>query len=609
MDDFIDLIVEFDKKFLKLLKHIVLKPEIVLQSLSKSESQYVKPFRFYSYISSLVILIVVLLNRFDIAGFWSESFFLPSYWERYYQSANQVSLILFPFLGLYFIIIIASFLSFLMFRKLKLYFKYQVFFTLYQSGTLLLYYLVALTLILVLDNYLDLVWVDSLFMGFIYLLFIIIPGLFVIRSQWSLGGIKWLRPVKSIIIIILTGFIFSSFYFDLELDRIINNEFFYRNAKEEPLSLEKVPIIRKVKYESQENDFLFPVNTHTDSAFYLYGIWNGEKSQIDIRLLSDSLPHINNLNEKTHWNWHDISLYHFNNRFFAITHIHLDKGSINKLWSISKETVKLIDEDSLRISTLSSIISKNDSVLISGKNQQKHAALYYILSDTLELFMQFKKPESNIDFMILTNPNTLFTVNSTVENKKMSSIFVNKINLNQKEVEKSIQLFENRIANVPAYHEWNSANRKIYNPWIGISEDSSAIYVSYQLMTEKTFELQLFKLDSNLNLIDKNSYNPPGNLSYFHAHTIYQDTIYAFGRRLLLVPSSPFGKQFSYSFLTKFSANDLKPIETIYLEESNAFFDVRYELFMSDAKLNVDKDSIYILWSNGDQIEELRIKK
>jgi hypothetical protein len=309
--------------------------------------------------------------------------------------------------------------------------------------------------------------------------------------------------------------------------------------------------------------------------------------------------------------WNDISLYHFNNRFFVITNIqnYKDEKSVNKLWSISKETVKLIDEDSLRISTLSSIISKNDSVLISGKNQQKHAALYYILSDTLELFMQFKKPESNIDFMILTNPNTLFTVNSTVENKKMSSIFVNKINLNQKEVEKSIQLFENRIANVPAYHEWNSANRKIYNPWIGISEDSSAIYVSYQLMTEKTFELQLFKLDSNLNLINKNSYNPPGNLSYFHAHTIYQDTIYAFGRRLLLVPSSPFGKQFSYSFLTKFSANDLKPIETIYLEESNAFFDVRYELFMSDAKLNVDKDSIYILWSNGDQIEELRIKK
>jgi hypothetical protein len=130
MNDLIDLIDEFDKKFLKLLKHVVLKPEIVLQSLLKSESQYVKPFRFFSYISSLIILIVVFLNRFDIAGFWSESFFLPSYWEQYYQSANEVSITLFPITGFFFIIIIASSLSFLLFRKLKLHFKSYVSFTL-----------------------------------------------------------------------------------------------------------------------------------------------------------------------------------------------------------------------------------------------------------------------------------------------------------------------------------------------------------------------------------------------------------------------------------------------------------------------------------------------
>jgi hypothetical protein len=480
----------------------------------------------------------------------------------------------------------------------------------YQCGTLLLYFLVVLTVIITLEVIANLKepWVESLFIGLTYFLILVLPGLFVIRTHWPLGGIKWLRPVKSITIMVLTGFIFSSFYFDLELDRIINNELFYRKAKEEPISLEKVTASRNTFYESQESHYLYPVNTSTDHKNNLYGFWDYENNQVDISLLKDSLLFINNLEETS---VHDISLYHFNSQSFAITHNHLDSMSTNRLWSFSEDTVNLIEEDSLRISTLSSMISIDEDVMLTGHNQQKHAAIYLIHSDSIELLMQLREPETNIDFMMQTSAHTLFTVNSTTDKKNLNSIFVNKINLNNKSVEKSIQLFENRVTNVPAYYEWNNANRKIYNPWIGMNADSSMIYVCYQLMTEKTFELQLFKLDLNLKILEKNYFRPQGNLSYFYAYTINQHSLYVFGRRFLLVPSSPFGKEKKFPFMTKFGVDDLKPLETIYLEKQDSHNDgsLEYQLFMYDAKLKVDTDSIYIFWSHPDRIEEIRLKK
>jgi|GEM_PF-4763518 len=618
MNDFVELVEGFEKRLFKLLKDLLVNPGTVLQSLITGEPEYIKPYQFFNYVSSLIVLIALLLNWFDIVGFWTKEFFLPNYWDKYYQSANEISLTIFPVIGFFFIIAIASCLSFVLFRKPKLSIKHHFFFTLYQFGTILIYFMVFLAIFITVYSVVDITndVIETFFEGLVYLLLFVIPSLIIIRIQWSFMGIKWLKPIKSIILILLTSNIFLSFYYDYndDLELILNNEIFYKQAKEAPMNPVRVPDIRKIYYEKSEAQYPFPANTHSESEKFILGFWDSKKSRINVVSLSDTLTMINHINEP---DMHDIALYYLNEQPYAITHNHLDESNVNRLWAISKEKTNLISEDSIRFNTLSSMIVKNDTVLVSGISEGREPALYTVQSDSIQLYMQFGDSTSNIVFMLQPAASTLFTITSTFDNNILRAISVNKIDLDKKEIEKSTQLLDNQVADIQPIHEfdWYEAVRNITNPWMGMDEDSSTLYIAFQLMTEETFELQIYKLDLDLNVIKKEYYRPEGNLSYFYAYAMDQNCLYVFGRRFLLVPSSLFGSELSYPFIQRISMDDLQLEDTMYFEKlvdldgGNLFNGIEYQLYGYDAKLRVDEDSIYLLWMSSERIEQIRLKK
>ncbi len=608
MNDLIQIVEDFNKKFIELIKHIILKPEVVIDSLSDETSTYIKPFRYFSYISSSILVIVILLNRFDIITFWSEEYFLPSYWAEYYKSLDEVSLTLFPITGFFFIIAIASFLSFLLFRNPKRPFKNHLYYTLYLSGTLVVYYFVVMGILVVIINW----WPDI--SEIIVLCFgVVVPGIFILRSQWFLGGIKILRLIKSALIMVLTGFIFISFYFDLELDRIANDVLFYKKAQQQPINREIASLKRTQLYTDKDNLYLYPVNTHSDIDKFLFGIWNFDSEKIEVHVLEDALVKDNTLSTD---DINNIALYHFNNESFVIIHIHLNEGSVSEFWRISQDNNKMIAEDSVLFSPLSSMLALGDSLLLTGKNYNQQATLYWIQNDSLRLCFNLEDPETNFDYILSTNDSTLITLVSKTDKDNLKEISIRSLNISDAKIEKQVQLFENRVAKVPAYREWNSLNYKVYNPWMSKSSDGNAIYVAYQLMTETTFELQIFKLDKELNILDKNYFTMEANLSYFYAYGLDGDGLFVFGREFILVPSNPFGKEASHPFITWFDLTDLSSEKTQYLEQliplyqnKKLFGGIEFQLYMYNAKMKILKDSIELLWMHEDGIEKIVVPK
>ena len=608
MNDLIAIFENFNKKFIELLKHIILKPEAVVDSLSDESSTYIKPFRYFSYISSSILVIVVLLNRFDIIGFWSEEYFLPSYWEEYYQSLDEVTITLFPITGFLFIIAISSFLSYLLYSNPKRPFKYHLDYTLYLSGTILIYYLILTPILGLIINW----WFEM--PEIILLCFVFVfPGIFILWCQWFLGGIKVLRILKSIMIMVLTGFVFSSFYFDLELDRVANDAFYYKQAQQELVIKEVAPLNRAQLYNNEDNFYLFPVNTHSDNDKYNFGLWDFKSDKTIISALEDTLVKINELPGD---NINDIALYHYNNQSFAIVHNHVNGGSMNEFWRISQENNQMIAEDSLLFSPLSSMIALGNNLLLTGINSNQQATLYWVRNDTILPFFNLEDADTNFDYVLPVNDSTQITVVSKTDKDNLKEISIRRLNINDGKVEKQIQLFENRVAKIPAYSEWGGLNQKVYNPWISETHDGKAIYVAYQLMTEKTFELQIFKLDKELNILAKNYFTLDANLSYYYAYGMDSDGLFAFGREFILVSSNLLGKEACYPFITRFDITDLSNEKTQYLEQLVPLNNnkklgggIEYQLYMYKAKMRILKDSIELLWMHEGAIEKFVVPK
>ena len=140
MDDIIELFVDFEKKFFKLIKHLIIKPKLVYDSLLNKETTYTKPFKFYSVISSFTLFLILLSNRFNFFNLWNDKQVLPKYWVEYYSNINEISLTLFPILGFLFIAILLALFSFLLFRKPKKNILFHFNYALYVMSLMILYY-------------------------------------------------------------------------------------------------------------------------------------------------------------------------------------------------------------------------------------------------------------------------------------------------------------------------------------------------------------------------------------------------------------------------------------------------------------------------------------
>lgn len=606
MHDLIDIVEEFNEKFLKLLYTLIKMPWRIIESLRESSNVYIKPFRFFSYISSTTLLIIVFLNRFDLVTFWSVKYALPSYWEAYYQSMDEVAITLFPVLGFFFIIAIFSLLTSFLFRASKFSFQQHLSFIFYQAGTLLIYYLLAIGVIILFE---DLIQSVQVFEFLLYIFLFLVPVIFIIWTQWNLGGLKLLRPVKSVSIILLTGLIFSSFYYDIELDRIANDFFLYKKDRQHPLVRETTPVSKTRLFEDTEEFYLLPVNTESESNEYLIGLWDFNDENVQVKVVSETLEDFAIIDEDV-YDW--ITFYNFEEQSYAIVQADTNSVIYNQLWQLSTEKSKLIVGDSILFNYHSKMIKSGDKLLLSGTNKESQASLFQVLSDSLKLIVSLNESNTSFGYLVTLNDSILFSIAGNQSNGSLNRIYINRINLETLELEKEISLFENRLVSLPPLNHLE--NYPTYNPWLSISKDSTAIFIVFQLMTEKTFELQLYKLDLELNLIKQSFLHLPAHLSYFYSYVLDEQHLYVFGRSFTLIPASFSGTEASYPFIAKFSLVDLSLLETIDLEPLVPMYKNRklyggteYQLYMYRTKMEVSEGMINLLMMNEQAIDRIRI--
>lgn len=143
MDALISLFTDFEKKFLALLGDLLFKPKAVLSEVMKKEKKYAAPFRIYSYVVSLCILLILILNFTGDGLFELENKRIPLFWENYIKSRNDFIMTMIPILGFIEVILIFSVLTFIFFRKPSASLWHHLKYNTYVISLIGIYYVLA----------------------------------------------------------------------------------------------------------------------------------------------------------------------------------------------------------------------------------------------------------------------------------------------------------------------------------------------------------------------------------------------------------------------------------------------------------------------------------
>jgi hypothetical protein len=137
MRDILDLILEFEKKLLTLIRDLLLAPQRVVDSLIAKDKQYVGSFKFYSIVTSLWIILFHLGNQwFDL---FPEEFVLPVRLSDFLKSETDFAFLIAPFIGLAEFFIPMAVVNWLLFRKNDLSLIGHINLNIHLAGLLLLY--------------------------------------------------------------------------------------------------------------------------------------------------------------------------------------------------------------------------------------------------------------------------------------------------------------------------------------------------------------------------------------------------------------------------------------------------------------------------------------
>ncbi len=152
-----------------------------------------------------------------------------------------------------------------------------------------------------------------------------------------------------------------------------------------------------------------------------------------------------------------------------------------------------------------------------------------------------------------------------------------------------------RSEDIPAhFSDWNYSKTKIYKPKLMLSADSTEIYATFQIMTEKSFELQMFTLDRDLNITKQANFTTDHNLTYFDDYFIAEDGFYVVGRIFTIVPKDilTLGENNGRYFIARFNPSNWV-FDDMKIVDKKCRFD-QFSLYSPDIHLMVNQDSIHV---------------
>jgi len=611
MDDLIEFFEDFNKKFLVLIKHLIVRPKLVFESLLNKDKVYTRPFKFYSVVSSFTLFLVLLSNRFNLLSFWNDKYVLPKYWSDYFNNINEISLTLLPILGFLFFITLLSLFSLVLFRKPKKNILFHFSYAMYIVGIIILYLdLFMLPLSLVVNQ----VSINSNLLYIISFVFFAIPMAYIGYAYWIWFGTKILKAIKILILMAGTTYLYATIYFDGHLEEIINNQMFYSKDARDEIKSDLV-FSNKIYAEKDWRFLYLEFNSFYDFKPLLATVSTSVDSINIDRIDNDTMTFVNHLVSP---NTLSVNLFNYSsNPIYAITKSNETDSSsqINHLWRITEDSVNLIVSDTLLFDVYSKIVPQKENLILTGQNRKKQASIYSILEEGIEPLYSLDDSVTYIEDLIPLSKeqDDFLFLSSKLNENSLESVTIHHIQLGDSVILNKTRLFQNTFAYIPHHFDYHLSDftyikKNICTPKLIMSKDSSEIYVLFQIMTEKTFELQMFTLDRALNIISQSNYTTNYNLTYFDDYVLEEDNLYLVGRVYSIVAKgiSTFGENSGRSFIAKFNTRDWTLDKMKIIERKDWFDDL--SLYAPDIHLKIGQDSLQV-YSFGSSLEKWSIEK
>jgi hypothetical protein len=555
MDDIIGLFTDFEKKFLALIRDLIGRPKAVLAEVMKREKRYAAPFRIYSYVVSLSVLLVVILNYTGAGLFSTENRHMPLFWENYEKSKNDFILTMIPILGFVEVILIFSIFTYIFFRKPSASLFQHVKFNTYVISVVAVYYVITLAAFNVLQHYypLENPWI-------LRTAFLIVPALVFLNSFRAFQNSWYWILLKGIPIIAVSAFVMVKIFFAGNFnERLHAFAMYWKYNKNEvkatqasasiPLSTDGLQFQDLIV--DSFNSFSGIARTALDSAILLKSNLLGEieftrkiflpqtkgsgnyvgAAEIPVQGKDDYLFFLEKQSDGSFTD-HPVDIYHLSRNQTTLL------GSINAF--TANTTCRF----------------KDNHIYFSLYNQGQRTP-YLMSMDTIghdkrAHFLQGMENWVIGDFQFdQSGDSVLILAHHENEKQSLSQVALLKAVITDSSFQTLSRtlLYDNPYSDRINHRTGDLSKSKISKEKLFVGSDSGTFVASYRIFTDKSFALKVTLLEEKtLNQRWSRDINLPYDLVYFDDVVVKDHAVIIAGRAYQLIPNSflemPYYRQF-----------------------------------------------------------------
>ena len=535
MGDILDLILDFERKLLHLIRDIVIRPQVVAESIVAKDKAYLGSFKFYSIVTSLWIITFQLANPY--LDFFPTEFTVPQRLASYFQAQQDFVFLVAPFAGLIEFFIPFGIVNYFLFYNKKFSWFNHITLNIYLGAMLMLYQLPVFLFLYILNT-------DG---TFVFILLFLVPAFYYGYVHVKIFGRKkllsFLKPCLALVVIIYAS---VSIFIEQPFHETIHRKLFYTKFNlfdiKETISPQAFNYIHEdsIVFESEEaNQFVAETVYGDVSNKHSFIICNYNRSPLrnySYRFLEYDSARLS---------YTSLSKDRPEPSFFSIAQ---DEKSGEKiilegaLWKVFSDTTSLIVVDSLGkvrdriiftdyVSILSKVVKVNDSTLITGVSYGRRQPVIGFLSSSKHSIEGVYEWEGKKNFIIddicTLKDGTLNLIMSHSEKGRLiEMVWISGRYAGGKFVKRSeLNLYKNEFNPTK-----NFEAKYLHKGSIALLNDSTSI-ASFQVMTDSSFAVNLTRIDMRSNIALWSSIVIiPADFSFNDHVVVDEANIYLLGR-------------------------------------------------------------------------------
>ena len=545
MGELLDLFIDFERKLVLLLKHLWTNPRGMVQSVVARERKYLSPFKFYSLIFSLWIIIIQVWHWWD-GSFYDTDPDLPARLASFEAAYLDVMFLVWPFLFFIYWVITLGLVNFLMLRRPRYSLVSHLSFATYIGGMALLSMIPSIALAFIAVTILgdsELVLLISLFA---------IPFAFILQFTWKIYVNKWWACVKVVaavlVISTLTAYLTSeSDLHSLFLKKIAYPQYArYKIENNGPAFAQYTPsgherftgIANFLNSSLSHSRVAYRVNDNEDSVqYYLLKQSRTDSLAIEFHRSGTSVEGEELLTNY----WHGEEL---NDTLSIITYSCDCKEEDRYLWKINPKTGKISTRISIPyIVPSSQFYFLNDAILFTGQNFNTKIPVIGQL-DINNTFHLLDTLDDKAGFQIDT-----WLVNEIHDSVRMQMTFYRNDNNKLKELSwvsasfkghqahrhENVVLLKNDFSpSLNAHHTYDDRFTLHNTKLLELDNNHSALI--YQVMTDSTFAIKIHKIDTDGQEVWQKTEVIPADFAVYHHAFLHNQKLILLGKAATYFP-------------------------------------------------------------------------